>query len=46
MEKILLIVFCVLCFAGMIAAEIFASGGAKKPSDKKSDQKKNEDDHK
>lgn len=46
MEKILLIVFCVLCFAGMIAAEIFVSAGAKKPSEKKSGQKKNEDDHK
>ena len=31
--------------AVMIAAEIFASGGTKKPSEKKSDQKKNEDDH-
>ena len=44
MEKILLIVFCVLCFAGMIAADILASGGVKKPAEKKSDQKNNEDD--
>ncbi|MBR3042941.1 MAG: hypothetical protein IKI45_00415 [Oscillospiraceae bacterium] len=35
MEKSLLIVFCVVCFAGMIAAEIFVSGSPKKRKDQK-----------
>ena len=37
MGKILLIIFCVLCFVGMIAAEIFVSSGQKKPTDQKND---------
>lgn len=41
MGKIILIVFCVLVFIGMICAEVFVSAGSRKPSEKQSE--KNED---
>ncbi|MBQ8922018.1 MAG: hypothetical protein IJ060_07660 [Oscillospiraceae bacterium] len=46
MGKIILIVFCALCFVGMICAEIFVSMGEKKPSDRKKHSGQDEDDSK